>query len=84
MVQPRSHLDQARDLLAEVDKHADSYGPLYVARRQDPLEALRKIRAFLASSDERRTAIAVACLDRVIDNLAGYEMRVTYERRRGE
>lgn len=78
---PRSHLEQARDLLGEVDRHSQSYLPLYVARHDDPLDALRRIRAFLAATDERPVALAVACLDRVIEYLSGFEMRTTYERK---
>jgi hypothetical protein len=71
-------LERARELLAEADKPR-CLG-LYVSKRDEPLEALLRIREFLvlAGGDDAH-ALVVVCLDRVIETLGGFAKRIVYE-----
>jgi len=78
----------AREALGSADRKADDSLELYVSRDADPREALVKIRAFLAPEtgnfdrtvSVRTVAAAVVCLERVIDRLSGFKLKVSYER----
>ena len=78
----------AREALGVADQRAEDYLELYVRRDADPREALIKIRAFLVPAtgnfdctvSVRTVAAAVVCLERVIDRLDGFKLKVSYER----
>lgn len=77
---PTTKLDEARELVAAIDKHTADIA-LYVGPGDDPVESLIKVRSFLAANASTKTvALAVIALDRVLDQLCKFRMRVTLER----
>jgi hypothetical protein len=73
---------EAQKLLCSVEESINTLA-LYVANGEDPYAALLKIRTYLAGfAESGGIALGVACLDRVIDTLRGYDARTIYERRR--
>jgi hypothetical protein len=55
----------------------------YVSRDEDPIEALKRVRAFLyraLDSQSKHIALAVVALDRILETLGKCEIERHYER----
>jgi hypothetical protein len=74
-----TRLNEARALLAEIDERSQAGAALCVGKNEDPIQALRKIHAFLVrNARDHVNALAAANLERVLDRLVGFEMRVSF------
>jgi hypothetical protein len=72
-------VDQAHAQMEAIDNCANDC-PLHIGHDEDPVEALKKIRAFLARNhSDLFVALAVAGLDRVLDNLGKFRVRRIFE-----